>query len=63
MFVTIPDIVNNSVTADPDAIKIRFTGNFESPRWTRVLCQRLDVWPKTLLEECTEPSKLPFSER
>jgi hypothetical protein len=63
MFVTVPDVVNNSVIANPDAIKIGFTGNFESARWTRIVCQRLDVWLKTLLEEFTELSKLPFSER
>jgi len=63
MFVTIPDVENNSVIADSDAIKIRFTGNFESPGWTRILCQRLNMWLKTLLEEFTELSKLPFSER
>ena len=63
MFVTIPDVVNNSVIADSDAIKIWFTGNFETPGWTGIRCQRVDVWLKTLLEEFTELSKLPFSER
>jgi len=61
MFVTTPDVVNNSVIADSDAIKIWFAGNFESARWTRIVCQRVDVWLKPLLEEFTELSKLPFS--
>jgi hypothetical protein len=63
MCVPIPNVVNDSVITDPDAIKIGFTGNLESSGGPGILRQRLYVGLETLLEEGTELSKLPFSER